>query len=163
MELYCTQSSIHNCYLQLFEHTYNLYSFSNTTGASYLFRFQNSTASTQSKFLPYIPYRYFHSNVFVWIVVLLWKWNKSIVMSVSIVTLLWKCNRVHRSCYQGNLICNNILQRYYESAKNYKFCTVRFSDCPNITSEFCIIVIFRSFVKQNNDPNKTWYVDNLSL
>jgi hypothetical protein len=25
------------------------------------------------------------------------------------VMLLWKCNRVHRSCYQGNLICNNIM------------------------------------------------------
>jgi hypothetical protein len=23
------------------------------------------------------------------------------------VTLLWKCNMVHRSCHQGNLICNN--------------------------------------------------------
>jgi hypothetical protein len=27
------------------------------------------------------------------------------------LTLLWKCNRVHRSCHQGNLICNNMLDQ----------------------------------------------------
>jgi hypothetical protein len=34
--------------------------------------------------------------------------------------------------------------------------------CVNKTSEFCIIAIFKSFVKQNNDTNKT-YVHDLLL
>jgi hypothetical protein len=36
-----------------------------------------------------------------------------------------------------------------------------FSICPNKSSKFCTIAIFKSFMKQNNDSNKTWYVHDL--
>jgi hypothetical protein len=61
---------------QLFEHTYNLYLFSDTT-ASFPFAFQNST--TWSVEISHIR---IHSKVSVYIVVLL---HKSIVTSASIV------------------------------------------------------------------------------
>jgi hypothetical protein len=35
------------------------------------------------------------------------------------------------------------------------FYTEWFSVCPNITSKFCTIAIFKSFVKENNDSNET--------
>jgi hypothetical protein len=35
------------------------------------------------------------------------------------ITLLWKCNRLHRSCHQGNLICNNILNRKTKTTTTY--------------------------------------------
>jgi hypothetical protein len=39
-----------------------------------------------------------------------------------------------------------------------------FGVCSNITSKFCTIAIFKSFVKQNNDSNTTCgYIRSLSL
>jgi hypothetical protein len=44
------------------------------------------------------------------------------------------------------------------------FYTWWFNICPNITSQFCIITIFKSFLKQNNDSNETGtYVHYLLL
>jgi hypothetical protein len=44
------------------------------------------------------------------------------------------------------------------------FITDWFSFCPNITSKFRAIAMFKSFVKQNNDSNKTCrYIHDLSL
>jgi hypothetical protein len=39
------------------------------------------------------------------------------------VMLLWKCNKVHRSCYQGNLICNNIHKKLRHSTLNQSLCS----------------------------------------
>jgi hypothetical protein len=41
-----------------------------------------------------------------------------------------------------------------------EFYTEWFSVYPNITSEFRIIAIFKNFVKQNNDSNKTYRYDH---
>jgi hypothetical protein len=40
------------------------------------------------------------------------------------------------------------------------FCTEWLSVCPSITEKFCIITIFQSYVKQNNDSNKTFRYDH---
>jgi hypothetical protein len=37
-----------------------------------------------------------------------------------------------------------------------EFYTEFFSDYPNITSKFRTIAIFKNYVKQNNDSNKTY-------
>jgi hypothetical protein len=37
-----------------------------------------------------------------------------------------------------------------------EFYTEWFSVYPNITSKFRTIVIFKNFIKQNNDPNQTY-------
>jgi hypothetical protein len=43
----------------------------------------------------------------------------------------------------------------YDIAGNYWILTEWFSFCPNITWTFCTIAIIKSFVKQNNNSNKT--------
>jgi hypothetical protein len=61
-----------------------------TTGASNLFKSQTTTA----QFIRNLSLIY-HTAI-------------TITITVLIVALLRKCNRAQRSCYQGNLICNNI-------------------------------------------------------
>jgi hypothetical protein len=45
-----------------------------------------------------------------------------------------------------------------------EFYTEWYSVCPNITSKFRTIAIFKNYVKQNNDSNKTYrHVHDLLL